>query len=97
LKDQWQVSRRLTMSYGVRWDRFPMGARDDRGMERYDFDTNTMRICGLGNVPKDCGYEVPWTYFSPRIGLAWRATELSSSAPDSASTTTLTRSRSSAT
>jgi hypothetical protein len=75
VKDQWQISRRVTMSYGVRWDRFPMGTRDNRGMERYDFDTNTMRICGLGSIPTDCGYEVPWTYFSPRVGLAWRATD----------------------
>lgn len=75
VKDQWQISRRLTMSYGVRWDRFPMGSRENRGLERYDFDTNQMRICGVANVPKDCGYEIPWTNFSPRIGLAWRPTD----------------------
>jgi outer membrane receptor protein involved in Fe transport len=75
LKDQWQISRRLTASFGLRWDRFPMGARENRGMERYNFDTNQMLICGQGNVPKDCGYEIPWTNFSPRIGLAWRATD----------------------
>src|SRR5882724_9534821 len=27
VKDQWQASRKLTLSYGVRWDRFPMGTR----------------------------------------------------------------------
>ena len=75
LKDQWQISRRVTMSYGLRWDRFPMGSRENRGMERYDFDTNQMMICGQGSVPKDCGYEIPWTNFSPRVGLAWRATD----------------------
>src|SRR5262249_40378284 len=44
VKDQWQVSRKLTMSYGMRWDRFPMGTRATRGLERYNFDTNQMLI-----------------------------------------------------
>jgi outer membrane receptor protein involved in Fe transport len=75
VKDQWQIHRKLTLSYGVRWDRFPMGFRDSRGLERYNFDTNQMLICGVANIPKDCGYDIPWTNFSPRIGLAWRPTE----------------------
>ena len=40
VKDQWQVTRKLTASLGVRWDYFPMGTRTTRGIERYDFDTN---------------------------------------------------------
>lgn len=75
VKDQWAVSRKLTFSYGMRWDRFPMGTRANRGLERYDFDTNTMLICGAGNVPKDCGYHIGWKNFSPRVGLAWRPSE----------------------
>ena len=74
-KDQWQINRRLTFSYGVRWDRFPMGRRESRGLERYNFDNNTMLICGVGNVPEDCGYHIPWTNFSPRVGLAYRASD----------------------
>src|SRR6266567_797732 len=75
VKDQWQVSRKLTFSYGVRWDRFPMGTRATRGLERYNFDTNQMLICGVANVPEDCGYQIPWTNFSPRLGVAFRPTE----------------------
>ncbi len=41
----------LTASLGVRWDRFPMGTRTTRGLERYDFDTNQMLICGEGRCP----------------------------------------------
>jgi outer membrane receptor protein involved in Fe transport len=74
-KDQWQISRKVTLSYGVRWDRFPMGTRANRGLERYDFDTNQMRICGVANVPTDCGYHIGWKNFSPRVGLAWRPVE----------------------
>jgi hypothetical protein len=75
LKDQWQTSKKLTVSYGFRWDRFPMGTRATRGLERYNFDTNEMQICGVANIPKDCGYSIPWSNFSPRIGLAFRPTE----------------------
>ena len=32
-QDQWQVSRKLTAYYGLRWDYFPMGTRASRGME----------------------------------------------------------------
>jgi outer membrane receptor protein involved in Fe transport len=75
VKDQWQVSSRLTASIGLRWDHFPMGTRTTRGLERYDFDTNTMLICGEGSVPTDCGYDMGKGNFSPRLGLAWRPTE----------------------
>lgn len=74
-KDQWQATPRLTASLGVRWDRFPMGTRKSRGLERYDFDQNQMLICGAGGVPTDCGYEIGWLNFSPRVGLAYRATD----------------------
>ena len=72
VQDQWQVSKKLTASMGVRWDYFPMGTRKSRGMERYNFDTNQMSICGVGNVPTDCGYHIEQKNFSPRVGLAYR-------------------------
>src|SRR5215471_4891183 len=74
-QDMWQVSRKLTASLGVRWDYFPMGTRASRGMERYDFNTNQMLICGMGGVPTDCGYNIEQKNFSPRIGLAYRPTD----------------------
>ena len=71
-QDTWQATRRLTMSLGIRWDYFPMGSRATRGMERYDFNTNQMLICGNADVPKDCGYNIEQKNFSPRFGMAWR-------------------------
>src|SRR5688572_6029460 len=74
-KDQWQPTRNLTASLGLRYDYFPVGTRTTRGLERYDPETNTMLICGVGSVPTNCGYDMPAGNVSPRLGLAYRVTE----------------------
>jgi carboxypeptidase family protein/TonB-dependent receptor-like protein len=74
-KDQWQPTRNLTASLGLRYDYFPVGTRTTRGMERYDVDTNQMLICGVGSIPTDCGYDMGPGNISPRLGLAYRATD----------------------
>ena len=72
VRDQWQVTRNLTASIGVRWDYLPFGRGKDRGFQTFDWDNNAMYLCGLGSTPTDCGVTVPKTDFSPRLGIAWR-------------------------
>ncbi len=74
-RDQWQFNRRLTISYGLRWEYYPMPTRADRGLERYDADTNKMLICGVGATPTNCGVSVSRANFAPRFGLAYRASD----------------------
>ncbi|MEZ5355456.1 MAG: carboxypeptidase regulatory-like domain-containing protein [Bryobacteraceae bacterium] len=74
-RDRWQVSPRLTLSYGIRWEYYPFPTRPNRGLERYDFDTNESILCGLGSTPKNCGLPQSKKLFSPRLGIAWRATD----------------------
>lgn len=74
-RDQWQASRKLTISYGIRWEYFPMPTRADRGVERYDFNTNKMLVCGVGQVPTNCGMNMSKKRFVPRGGLAYRISE----------------------
>lgn len=73
-RDQWQVNQKLTLTYGVRYEYFPYPTRDTRGVERYDFANNSMLVCGIGSVPKDCGVSISKTMFAPRFGFAYRAT-----------------------
>ena len=73
IRDQWQVTRKVTLSLGTRWELFPMPTRADRGLERYNTSTNKMEVCGVGSVPTDCGVAQSKRLFAPRVGIAWRA------------------------
>lgn len=72
-RDQWQVTRKLTINFGSRFERYPFATRDHRGGERYDPETNLVLIGGLGNTPTDTGVKVPRLQLAPRIGIAYRA------------------------
>jgi hypothetical protein len=73
VRDQWQVTNRLTLAYGTRYEYFPMPARADRGLERYNPQTNMMEIGGVGSVPVDLGIKMEKGLFAPRVGLTFRA------------------------
>jgi Carboxypeptidase regulatory-like domain len=71
-RDQWQITPKLTLTYGTGWEYYPVPTRADRGIERFDFQTNKYLICGVGSTPKDCGISVQKTLFAPRGGIAYR-------------------------
>jgi hypothetical protein len=76
LRDKWQPTPRLTVSLGLRWDYFGTPHRANRGMEVYDFNTNSMKFCGVGTVPGDCGIiSMSKKNFAPRLGVAYRVTD----------------------
>ena len=71
-RDQWQVTRKLTVNYGTRYEYYPFATRDHRGAERYDPDIDKVLIGGLGNVPTDTGVDVGIGQLAPRLGIAYR-------------------------
>ncbi len=75
VRDQWQATRKLTLSLGLRWEYYPVPTRADRGIERFDEATGTYLICGAGPTPRDCGIHVSKKLFAPRVGIAYRPTE----------------------
>ncbi len=74
-RDRWQVTPKLTVNYGVRWEYFPFPTRVGRGLEVYDFQNNTMLLCGLGPNPIDCGITNGKGRPTPRAGIAYRLTD----------------------
>ncbi|MGH9718573.1 MAG: carboxypeptidase regulatory-like domain-containing protein [Bryobacteraceae bacterium] len=72
-RDQWQATRDLTVTLGARYELYPIPTRVDRGLERYDPNTNKMLIGGVGSVPRNLGVKISHKLVSPRVGLAYRA------------------------
>ena len=72
-RDQWQVTPKLTVNIGVRFDYFPIPLRNGTGAEYYDQKTNNMVICGVGSTPASCNiFDKNQSHFVPRIGVAYR-------------------------
>jgi hypothetical protein len=72
-RDRWQATRKLTVTLGVRWEYFPLLQRGpNKGIERYDFDTDKVLVGGYGNVPQNAGITTSKNLFAPRLGIAYR-------------------------
>ena len=72
IRDNWQVNRKLTISYGTRYERYPFATRDHRGGERYDPATDKVLIGGVGGTPTSTGVDVGIGQLAPRLGIAYR-------------------------
>ncbi len=66
IRDAWQVTRKLTIDYGIRYEIYPMARRDHGEAERYDPQTDKIYRGGF-----DTGHG----QFAPRLGIAYRAND----------------------
>ncbi|MFN7923151.1 MAG: carboxypeptidase regulatory-like domain-containing protein [Bryobacteraceae bacterium] len=75
-RDQWQVNRKLTLNYGVRWEKYPIPHREETGIYYADYFNNfTVTVCGEGNQPRNCAMTTSNKLFAPSLGIAYRPTE----------------------
>ena len=74
--DRWQVSRKLTLDLGLRWEFYPpFTPRGPGRFSNYDPTTNNLVIAGISSNPADLGRETHYKDFAPRVGIAYRLTE----------------------
>jgi hypothetical protein len=76
IADNWQVSPKLTVNAGIRWEFYkaPTPAFPG-GFSNYNFTNQTLVIAGVGQNPNDMGLQQQYKYFAPRLGIAYRLNE----------------------
>jgi Carboxypeptidase regulatory-like domain/TonB dependent receptor len=75
VRDQWQIGQKLTASFGLRWEYYPVPVRADRGVEHFDLATNRVLMCGIASNSDTCGVTIQKDLFTPRLGIAYRPFE----------------------
>ena len=82
--DKWQVTPKLTVDLGVRWEFYPPATprfaggpspAPPGGFSNYDPVNNNIVITGYGGNPANLGMKTRYSYFAPRTGFAYRVTD----------------------
>ena len=63
-RDQWQINRKLTFNYGLRFEAYPLATRDHYGADIYNPETGLVCLGGVSGQPHDCGVKVNWQSLS---------------------------------
>ena len=73
VQDRWQVSSKLTINYGLRYEVTPFPTGANPGNESsYDPGTDKVMVAGYGPVNSRLNINTNYHEFAPRLGLAYR-------------------------
>jgi outer membrane receptor protein involved in Fe transport len=72
--DKWQVSQKLTLDLGVRWEYYDpfVGIEGQGSLSNYDPTINALRVSGYGGNPDNLGVKKDWDNWGPRLGASYR-------------------------
>lgn len=74
--DNWRVTPKMTLNYGLRWDYIsPITPKKAGGDVNYDFNTGDLILAGLGDVSKFSNVQPRYNNFAERVGFAYKVTE----------------------
>jgi Carboxypeptidase regulatory-like domain len=77
-QDQWTITPKLTLNYGVRYEYYPPPTRDHSGIFVFDpsqpIATN-VELGGINGNPNSAGMDVGWGMIEPRLGIAYRVND----------------------
>jgi hypothetical protein len=72
-QDKWQVSQKLTLDLGARWEYWPADTPQfPAGFSNYNSANNTLLLAGVGGNPLNMGVKNYPKNIYPRIGFAYR-------------------------
>jgi hypothetical protein len=73
-QDTWHATSKLTLSYGLRWElTFPETTDSGKG-GLLNLDTGNIVVYGVGGNSSSGYQKMRYTYFAPRLGLAYQLT-----------------------
>jgi hypothetical protein len=71
-QDQWQATDKFTVTYGVRYEVYPLATRDHTGLDIFNPADGNIYIEGASGVPSSVKVNTGHGMFVPRVGLAYR-------------------------
>jgi len=74
-RDNWQVTRKLSINYGVRWEYYPIPTVSHYGSANFNWTIDTAFLGGVGGVPSNAYMTTGPGQLEPRLGIAYRLTE----------------------
>ncbi|MGA7340562.1 MAG: TonB-dependent receptor, partial [Terracidiphilus sp.] len=71
-QDQWQLTDKLTVNYGVRYEVYPIAKRDHSGLDIFNPADGNLYVEGASGVPSSVKINTGKGMIVPRIGIAYR-------------------------
>jgi hypothetical protein len=71
-QDQWQLTEKFTVNYGVRYEIYPISTRDHSGLDIFNPADGNLYVEGYSGVSDSVKVKTGKGMIVPRIGLAYR-------------------------